>query len=241
MNSKKVERLDKFLASQLNISRKDAHRLIREQMITVDEDIATKSDQKIDPSSNSVKFDGKTVKYRKYIYIMMNKPEGFVSASDGKGEPTVIDLLPPDLKRKKLFPAGRLDKNTTGFLLITDDGEFAHRLLSPKNNITKTYEAAIDIKITDDHINLFNKGITLADGTKLKSAQLTPLAPLKDGQLVQIVISEGKFHQIKRMINHIGGNVLMLKRTKIGSVSLDKKLKLGQSREMLHKELDDIL
>lgn len=241
LEKRDIQRIDKFISSQLNISRKDAHKLIYKKMVFCNDEMVDRIDAKIDVETDIVVSQGETVKYRKYIYIMMNKPPGVVSASNSKGEKTVVDLVPNELKRKKLFPAGRLDKDTTGFMLITDDGGFAHKLLSPKSGIKKTYEAQIDIKITQEHIKLFNDGILLGDGTKLRPAELNIIDETIDGHVVQIVISEGKFHQVKKMVACIGGNVLMLKRTKIGSFLLDENLQLGQSREIMHKEMDKFL
>lgn len=241
MSSSNEQRIDKFISNQMNISRKEAHKLIHRKSVLVNGKTVQKTDVKIEVDEDNVEVMGKTIKYREYIYIMMNKPAGILSASNGKGQKTVIDLLPSSLKRKGLFPAGRLDKDTTGFVLITDDGNFAHRMLSPKNNVPKTYEAHLNIKITDEHIKLFSEGIIWADGTKLKPAQLSVIDETKDGHIVQIIISEGKFHQIKRMIESINGKVIMLKRTKIGSLSLCESLQLGQSKEIVHKEMTKIL
>lgn len=152
----------------------------------------------------------------------MNKPKGVISASNGKGEKTVVDILPPDMKRKNLFPAGRLDKDTTGFMLITDDGELAHSILSPKNHIPKTYIAKLDKPFNDEIIREFEKGIELKDA-KCLGASLEPVDG--DYQVGKVIIKQGMYHQIKRMFSHFSINVVELKRIKMGSLDLDENLK----------------
>lgn len=166
---------------------------------------------------------------------MMNKPQGVISASDGKGEKTVVDLLPDDMKRRGLFPAGRLDKDTTGFVLLTDDGEFAHSILSPSKHIDKTYVAHLDKPITAELVEDFRSGMTL-NGEKLLEAEITPI----DGDLTvcKVVLRQGLYHQVKRMFKKHGITVTALDRVKMGNLSLDSSLKAGESRYLTAEELD---
>ena len=165
---------------------------------------------------------------------MMNKPKGVISASNGKGEKTDVDILPPDMKRKNLFPAGRLDKDTTGFMLITDDGELAHSILSPKNHIPKTYIAKLDKPFNDEIIREFEKGIELKDA-KCLGASLEPVDG--DYQVGKVIIKQGMYHQIKRMFSHFSINVVELKRIKMGSLDLDENLKPGECRYLTKEEI----
>ncbi len=185
--------------------------------------------------SDIVTVDGEQIAYSKFVYIMMNKPQGVISASDGKGEKTVVDLLPDSMKRRGLFPAGRLDKDTTGFVLITDDGDFAHSILSPSRHIDKTYVACLDNPITLQLIEDFRGGMEL-NGEKLLEAEVTPI----DGDLTvcKVVLRQGLYHQVKRMFKKHGITVTALDRVKMGNLSLDSSLKPGESRYLTTEELD---
>ena len=158
-------RLDKLIASQLNISRKEARLAIRKGRVTVNGEAVKNPELSVEPENDALLFDGQAVCYKEHIYIVMNKPAGVLSASSDKSRETVVDLVPENLRRKGLFPVGRLDKDTTGLLIITDDGDFAHRVLSPQKNIFKTYKARLDGDITEETLDIFSKEITLADGT----------------------------------------------------------------------------
>ncbi|MEG0570915.1 MAG: pseudouridine synthase [Oscillospiraceae bacterium] len=234
-------RLDKFFSSQGILSRKDTKSAIKLGDIKVNGIIPKTSDEKIDEIKDEVCYKGKRIVFEEFVYIMLNKPQGVVSATNDNLHKCVLDLIPPSLKRDDLFPAGRLDKDTVGFVLITNDGDFAHNILSPKKHISKTYEALIDSPIKQEHINIFANGITLLSGEECKPAQLRMLENYGDTSLVEIVLVEGKYHQIKRMFASIGMNVLALKRTKMGQLQLDINLKDGECREILHKELEEIL
>lgn len=231
-----MERLDKILASQGTLSRRDVKEIVKKGRITVNGVVAKKSDIKIDIDNDTVTLDGETLSLKEHIYIMLNKPQGIVSASESDTDETVVDLVPDELYRKGLFPAGRLDKDTTGFVLITDDGDFAHKILSPKNHIFKTYLATLEHTLSDSDIQMLEKGITLADGTTLKEAKVEII---KDGEhpLVQIMICEGKYHQVKRMFAAAGNKVIALHRSKMGNLELDKDLKPGECREITENEL----
>lgn len=217
------ERFDKIIANQFNISRKDARIGIRRGKGLVDGRIVRDPSELIDTESE-IMFDGQKLEYKKFIYILMNKPKGVLSASNDKNRKTVVDLVPDEWKRNGLFPVGRLDKDTTGLLIITDDGDFAHRAIAPNKNVDKTYIATLDGKVTKEMEEAFSKGVILADGTVCKSARLKALPENK----AEVIISEGKYHQIKRMFGTVGLGVNELKRTRVGSLVLPSELLEGQ-------------
>ena len=226
-------RLDKFISSQGNLSRTDVKKLIKQGAVTVDGTVAARPEMQIEPEKVQVCVDGQVLSYKEHIYIMLNKPEGVVSATEDAEHKTVIDLVPDDLKRDGLFPAGRLDGDTTGFVLITDDGDFAHRILSPKNHIQKTYIAVLADPITADNISELEEGILLRDGTRCLPAIVNEIGPRE----VEIKICEGKYHQIKRMFAAGGNKVLELKRIAMGGLLLDENLSPGECREITKDEL----
>lgn len=229
-----MTRLDKILSTQLNISRSDAKTMLKKGRVSVNGTVTKTADTKC-ADSDIVTVDGEQIAYSKFVYIMMNKPQGVISASDGKGEKTVVDLLPDSMKRRGLFPAGRLDKDTTGFVLITDDGDFAHSILSPSRHIDKTYVAHLDKPITLQLIEDFRGGMEL-NGEKLLEAEVTPI----DGDLTvcKVVLRQGLYHQVKRMFKKHGITVTALDRVKMGNLSLDSSLKPGESRYLTAEELD---
>lgn len=231
-----MERLDKFLSRELNITRSESKELIKAGLVTVNSSSARSADMKIDPYSDSVFANGREITYNKFVYIMMNKPKGVISSSDGRktGEKTVIDILPPEMKRKALFPAGRLDKDTTGFVLITDDGVFAHDILSPKNHIEKTYIAELDRPFDSSVVSDFERGMEL-NGKKCLPARLESAGG--DNTRAKIVLKQGMYHQIKRMFKKHGITVLELKRVAMGSLELDKDLAPGQAKYMSKDEI----
>lgn len=233
-----MERLDKMLASQNVGSRKEVQKLIKSGEVCVNGEICRKPDTKIDVDSDEITVSGQAVNYQKYIYIMMNKPGGVLSASTDKYDKTVIDLLPEEYKRKGLFPAGRLDKDTEGLLIITDDGDFAHRMLSPRKHVEKKYIAKLDKEITEETIKRFEDGIIFADGTECMPAKLE-FENESDKKTGIVTICEGKFHQVKKMFICCGINVVHLKRISIGNLYLDSNLPIGCSKLMtnLDKEL----
>ena len=235
-----MERLDKILASQGTLSRRDVKVIIKKGRVLLNGVVVRDSAVKVDINSDEVKIDGETVVLKKHIYIMMNKPQGVVSASDSDTDKTVVDLVPDELSRKGLFPAGRLDKDTTGFVLITDDGEFAHNILSPKNHIFKTYLARLDHELSESDIEMLENGITLADGTILKEAKVE-IVECTETPLVKIMICEGKYHQVKRMFAAAGNKVVSLHRSKMGELELDGNLLPGESREITSEELEKIV
>lgn len=231
-----MERLDKILASQGTLSRRDVKEIIKKGRVTLNGAVVRDSAVKVDLNVDVVTIDGEQLTLKKHIYIMMNKPEGVISASDSDNDETVVDLVPDELYRKGLFPAGRLDKDTTGFVLITDDGDFAHKILSPKNHIFKTYLARLQHELTESDIKKLEKGITLQDGTTLKEAKVE-IVENTETPLIKIMICEGKYHQVKRMFAATGNKVVSLHRSKMGALSLDPNLKPGECREITPEEL----
>jgi 16S rRNA pseudouridine516 synthase len=227
-----MDRLDKILVAQGIGSRKEVQKLIRSKAVTVDGETVVKPETKVEPESCEIKVSGQAVDFKKHLYIMMNKPQGVVSATEDKDCKTVIDILPPELKRKGLFPAGRLDKDTEGLLIITDDGDFAHKMLSPKKHVVKRYYAELDGEVTEQMVQMYKSGIMFKDGTKCQPAKLEILE--KNSAYVEIC--EGKYHQVKKMFNVCGLNVTFLKRISIGNLELDSNLPIGSSRELLKNE-----
>ncbi len=230
-----TERLDKFIANQKNLPRKETRQIISRGKVTVNGVVARAFDTRVNPETDVIELDGQRVEYKRYVYIMMNKPKGVLSATNDKSRSTVIDLVPSELSRKELFPVGRLDKDTTGLLLITDDGEFAHRVISPKSNIEKVYEVLLDGEIEATAETEFSKGIVLHDGTRCLPAKL--LVDKKDKKRATVTIMEGKYHQIKRMFGVLSLGVVELNRKSIGGLSLDPTLKEGECRLITEQEL----
>lgn len=233
-----MERLDKVLANLGYGSRKEVKALVKAGAIEIDDVIIRDSAMQFDPENCCIKVSGETVKYRKYIYLLMNKPAGVVSATFDKYDETVIDLIDEEYKVFEPFPVGRLDKDTVGFLLLTNDGELNHKLISPKWHVDKVYYAEIDKEVDDKDIKEFNIGIILDDGYKCMPAKLEILKADKDGSEVEVTIQEGKFHQVKRMFNSLGKNVVFLKRISFGPLSLPNELEEGKCRELTDDEMD---
>lgn len=227
-----MDRLDKILVSQGIGSRREVQKLIKKKAVTIDGEVITKPEMKIDPENTEIKVNGQALVFKKHIYIMMNKPAGVISATEDSTQKTVIDLLPEQLKRKGLFPVGRLDKDTEGLLIISDDGDFSHKLLSPKNHIYKKYYVEVDKELKEDMILRFKEGIKLKDGTKFLPANLEII----DTKKAYVEICEGKFHQVKKMFLSQGLQVLYLKRVKMGGLELDSNLHRGKARELTFYE-----
>ncbi len=233
-----IQRIDKIISSQMNISRNDARSLVKGGSVSCDGSIVTDSSFKADAEKSEITVNGKPLFYKEHIYIMMNKPEGVVSATNDPKTKTVIDIVPENLKRKNLFPAGRLDKDTVGFMLITDDGDFAHRILSPSKHVEKTYIAHLRDTLSGEGKAILEKGAVLSDGTECMDARVRLIDD--DGKKVEITIREGKYHQIKRMFASVGNEVVFLKRIAMGGLCLDESLLPGECREISGKELEMI-
>ena len=225
-------RLDKFI-SQLGYTRKDAERFIKLNKVTVNNKIVLKKDYKIDENKDIICIDGNVCKYSKYVYIMLNKPEGILSATEDKTQQTVLSLLPPLLQNKGLFPVGRLDKETMGLLILTNDGEFCHKMISPKNKIEKIYKFKLADDILSEDVLKIEQGIMLKDGYTTLPCTIN-MTTLNSGQ---ITIVEGKYHQIRRMFGAVCNKVIYLERIKEGEIYLDCNLSRGQWREFNQLEL----
>ncbi len=233
-----AQRLDKFIASQGTLSRSETVRLIRSGQVTVNGSVCHDAARKVE-ETDAITVGGTPLTYQRFVYLMMNKPAGILCVSRDPKAPTVLDLVPPALRRKGLFPAGRLDKDTVGLVLLTDDGEFAHRLLAPKKEIVKRYLVRLDGPLTEEHCRLFAGEIILADGTRCRPASLNIL---EDGEqpLAEIGITEGRYHQIKRMFGTIDRGVVWLKRLSMGPLVLDSALKEGETRPLSEKEWHEL-
>lgn len=226
-------RIDKFLSITGTATRSEAKKAIRASGVTVNGVPVKSGDMHIEPSSDKVLFFGKEIIYREHIYIMMNKPNGVVSATDDTRETTVIDILPQSIKKDKLFPCGRLDKNTLGLILITDDGDLAHELLSPKSHVSKSYRFEAAEPISKEGEELFKNGVTLADGYCTLPAEIELDESRRSGI---ITLKEGKYHQIKRMLGALNNKIIYLERISFGPLTLDENLKRGEWRYLNEDE-----
>lgn len=234
-----MERLDKILSNSGVGTRKEVREIIRKGRVRVNGEIIKKPEFQADPEISVITLDDEKLNLRKYIYLIMNKPEGVLSATEDDHDKTVIDLLSDEMKRFMPFPSGRLDKDTTGLLILTNDGELNHRLISPKWGVLKTYEAEIMNPLTEKDKERFRKGITLDDGFRCREAVLEEKEGKKDTALV--TIHEGKFHQVKRMFEAVGNKVLKLKRISFGPLVLPYDLSEGSYRELTEEELSELL
>lgn len=229
-------RLDKLLANMGYGSRKEVKKLLKEKAVRVDGTIVKDSALKVDPDKQVVEVYGERVEYVEFIYLMLNKPPGVISATEDKYDQTVVDLLDPLSQHFEPFPVGRLDKDTEGLLLITNDGQLAHNLLSPKKHVPKTYYAHIEGVVSEADVEAMRKGVTLDDGYETKPGELVIL---ESGSMskIELTIQEGKFHQVKRMFEAVGKKVVYLKRLSMGSLQLDEELELGDYRELTAEEI----
>jgi len=230
-------RLDKLLSNMGYGSRKEVRQFLKNGAVRVNDETEKKSGAIINTDKDSVTLLGEPVVYREFIYLMMNKPQGVLSATEDSRDKTVVDLLSEDFTHFNPFPVGRLDKDTEGFLLLTNDGKLAHNLLSPKKNVPKTYYAHISGEVTDQDVADFQNGVVLDDGYQTKAGQLHIL---KSGETseIELTITEGKFHQVKRMFEAVDKKVVYLKRLSMGPLSLDEALPLGTYRELTTEEVE---
>ncbi len=233
-----MERIDKILSNLGHGTRKEVKALLKKGKIEVDGVIISDNTMKIDPDKAVIKVSGEEITYRKYVYIVMNKPAGVVSATVDKYDETVIDLIDQEYHAFNPFPIGRLDKDTVGLLLITNDGELNHKLIAPKNHVDKAYYAEINKFVDQKDIDTFKKGVVLDDGYKCMPAILEVLNANENGSEVIITIQEGKFHQVKRMFESVDKNVAFLRRISFGPLKLDENLSEGQYRELSEEELE---
>lgn len=228
-------RLDKILSQSGIVSRREATRLIKDGRVIIDGRVAAAGDEKADPELSEILVDGTPVNYRSYCYLMMNKPAGYVSATEDRDQKTVLELLEGPWRRMALFPAGRLDKNTEGLLLLTNDGDWAHRVISPSKNVYKTYYAETEGALEQADIKAFSDGIILRDGLKCLPAGLQILSSGKKSSAL-VTIREGKYHQVKRMLAARGKPVTRLRRIAVGGLKLDETLAPGAYRELTVSE-----
>lgn len=229
-------RLDKMLANSGVGTRKEVKKLLKDGGVTVNGLMVKDAKIHVDPAVDDVRFFDEPVQYREFIYLMMNKPDGVISATEDKHDETVIDLLDESHKHFDPHPVGRLDKDTEGMLLLTNDGQLSHSLLSPKRHVKKTYYAQIKGDVTVEDVHAFAKGVTLEDGYVTKPAELVILSDGAESE-IELTITEGKFHQVKRMFIAVGKEVLYLKRLSMGPLLLDESLELGEYRELTEEEV----
>lgn len=225
-------RLDKYLADMGIASRKELKSMIRSGRVTVDGAVVTAPETKLDGERNRVALDGDELKYTRFHYYMLYKPCGVVTATEDRRQGTVMELLPPELRRMGLFPVGRLDKDTSGLLLLTDDGEYAHKVISPKSGVVKLYYAMVDGRLTQADVAAFAKGLVLADGTHCLPAKLELLSENE----CTVAVMEGKYHQVRRMLASRAASVQKLKRLSIGALKLDENMREGDFRELDQNE-----
>ena len=233
-----MERLDKIISNLGYGSRKEVKSFAKKGLIEVDGVIVKDNGMLVDPEKSVIKINGEEILYRKYIYLMMNKPDGVISATHDNRDQTVVDLLELDHQIFNPFPVGRLDKDTVGLLLLTNDGELNHRLISPKWHVDKVYYAQIDKEVTESDVEAFKKGIVLDDGYKCMEAKLEILESSEEGSEIRVTIQEGKYHQVKRMFEAVGKKVTYLKRESFGGLELDEDLEEGEYRELTEEELE---
>ena len=232
-------RLDKYLCETGFGTRSQVKDLLKKGQVMVNGEVVKKPELKINETTDQILCQGEKASYQKNIYLMLHKPAGVVSATEDNREKTVLDLVRPEDRKNGLFPVGRLDKDTEGLLLLTDDGELAHRLLSPKKHVDKTYYAKIDGQVTEEHVKQFREGLDIGDEKKTLPAVLTILlsGPVSE---IEVTIHEGRFHQIKRMFEAVGCKVTYLKRLSMGSLVLDETLPPEEYRPLTEAELEDL-
>jgi 16S rRNA pseudouridine516 synthase len=233
-----MERIDKVLSNLGHGTRKEVKALLKKGKVEIDGIIASDSAMKIDPDKAVIKVSGEEINYRKHIYLIMNKPGGVVSATVDNHDETVIDLIDEEYQAFKPFPIGRLDKDTVGLLLITNDGELNHKLIAPKNHVDKVYYAEINKLVDTKDVATFKKGVVIDDGYKCMPAILEILNADENGSEVMVTIQEGKFHQVIRMFESVDKKVVFLRRISFGPLKLDENLSEGQYRELSEEEIN---
>ena len=231
-------RLDRFISERTEYTRSTIKELAKKGKISVDGVVQKSSDMKIDPENSEVKIGGRLISSQRYRYILLNKPEGYVCSTDDKDGETVMKLVPEEWRTKNMFPAGRLDKDSLGALLITDDGELAHRMLSPASHVPKIYIVKLDRPFQSKYIDIFKNGVVLPTGELCLPARLRPVENCD--KLAFVELHEGKYHQIKRMFGAVGNSVEQLARVSVGGLILPEKLAIGQCMELLHKDVENL-
>ena len=230
-----MDRIDKIIASQGMYSRKEVKSLISKKRVTIDGIPVSSSSQKADPMASEIVVNGQVLEFKKNVYLILNKPEGYVSATEDREHPTVLELVPDEFRGRDIFPAGRLDKDTTGLLLITNDGPLAHQLLSPKHHVEKEYALTLKHAVTQQDIALIAKGVTEGEDTFLP-AVYTPTGE----NTGTIILHEGKFHEIKRIFLALDNEVVQLKRIRMKNLVLDESLEPGEYRPLTEEELTEL-
>ena len=229
-------RVDKILSNLGYGSRAELKVYCKKGLVKVNDKVISNPGTQVDTDVDKIEFNNEVVKYREFVYIMMNKPDGYLSATFDKRDPIVLDLIDPSYLTFEPFPVGRLDKDTEGLLVLTNDGQLAHRVLSPKKHVPKTYYAKVEGIVTDEDVNAFEKGVTLDDGYETMPSQLKILVSGEISE-IELTIHEGKFHQVKRMFESVGKKVVYLKRLSMGKLKLDDTLNLGEYRELTDEEV----
>ena len=232
----KKQRIDKILSNLGYGSRSEIKKYCKQVSVVVNGSEVSNPGTQVDTENDEILFNGEEVIYREYIYLMMNKPDGYISATTDKYDPTVLDLIDLSYLAFEPFPVGRLDKDTEGLLVLTNDGKLSHRVLSPKKHVPKTYYAKIDGVVTEEDVEAFLEGVVLDDGYKTMPSQLNILKS-DDESEIELTIHEGKFHQVKRMFESVGKKVVYLKRLSMGNLKLDESLELGEYRELTDEEV----
>ncbi|MBE6022257.1 MAG: rRNA pseudouridine synthase [Cellulosilyticum sp.] len=230
-------RLDKVLGHVGYGSRKEVQKLIKSKKVTVDGKCVVKSEANVNPEMQAICVSGEDIDYQEFYYYLLNKPAGYVSATEDPRDETVIDLLETIDRNKELFPVGRLDKDTEGLLVLTNDGKLAHDLLSPKKHVDKTYYAKVAGKMVPEDIEIFAAGMTLNDGTTYRPGKLEIISSGEEISEIYVTISEGKFHQVKKMVRFVGKEVTYLQRIQMGQLKLPEDLALGEYRQLTKEEL----
>lgn len=234
---RETQRLDKVLANFGYGTRKEIKQLVRDGLIRVDGTVVKDSSMHVDPKNSEIAIGDEILRYREFVYVMMNKPDGVVSATWDNKLRTVIDILPEEFRCFELFPVGRLDIDTEGLLILTNDGQMAHELLSPRKHVPKKYYALVGGNVTQEDAERFREGVVLDDGYKTLPGKLNILKSGEHSE-IELVIHEGKFHQVKRMFEAVGKQVKYLRRIQMGMLKLDEALKTGESRELTAEELE---
>ena len=230
-----MKRIDKIISDHTHYTRSEIKKLISRGSVYANDERVKKPEDKYDENTVSIKINGSEIDTREHVYLILNKPKGYVSATEDANQQTVLDLVPDKYKTRNIFPAGRLDKDTTGLMLITDDGDFAHNILSPKKHVKKEYEVTLDIPVTEEMVLGFKEGVDLKDG-ECKSAILE----ITGEYTGNVTIIEGRYHQIKRMFGCYGAKVIELNRICMGNLYLPKDISLGEIREATQEELEKI-
>lgn len=232
-------RIDKFISSQTDLTRSEIKKLISKNKVYVNEKIINDASQKINPEISEIIIDGKKINYRNKIYIIMNKPQGYVCAVKDKAEKTIMELLDQKDRRKDIFPSGRLDKDTVGMVLITNDGELSHKMLSPKKHIPKYYIVKLAESFKEEYVKLFKQGVEIDGKEKCMPANVKAFENTQNMALLEI--SEGKFHQVKRMFKAVENKVVKLQRIQMGGLEIPTELGIGEYMEIMHKDVENLL